>query len=350
MLKFIPRTFRSGFLLGAAIAVAVAAGAITYERYDTQTLKRTLRRGDVLCGVNTGLPGFSAPDAGGNWIGFDVDICRGVAAAIFDDPKKVRFVPLDANERFRELQSRKVDILSRNSTWSMSRETNFALNFAAVSYYDGQGFMLRKTKNVEGALELGDSKVCVQDGTTTQLNLADYFRANNMKYQEVKFARADDTVKAYEAGNCDVYTADISQLYAQRAKLGKPDDHLILPDVISKEPLAPVVRQRDDDWLLIVKWTVYAMLNAEELGVNSKNIGEALKSKKPEVMRLVGTEGAYGDQLGLTKDWAARIIRHVGNYGEVYDRNLGENSQLKIPRGLNHLWSEGGIQYAPPIR
>jgi general L-amino acid transport system substrate-binding protein len=350
MRKFFPRTFQSGLLLGVVLAVAVAAGAVTYERYDTQTLKRTLRRGEVLCGVSTGLPGFSMPDDKGNWSGFDVDVCRAVAAAIFNDPGKVRFVPLDANERFTDLQKRKVDVLSRNSTWSMSRETNYALNFAAVSYYDGQGFMLRKSRNIDSGLELDGSKVCVQDGTTTLLNLADYFRANNMKYQELKFARADDVFKAYESGSCDVLTSDVSQLYSQRIRFAKPEDHTILADVISKEPLAPVVRQRDDDWLLIVKWTVYAMLNAEELGVTSKNIDEAMKSTKPEVMRLVGTEGAYGEELGLSKDWAARIVRHVGNYGEVYERNLGNGSKLGIPRGMNQLWSAGGIQYAPPIR
>ena len=350
MLKYFPRTFRSGLLAGVAIAVAVAAAAVTYERYDTQTLKRTIRRGELLCGVSTGLPGFSLPDDKGNWSGFDVDVCRAIAAAIFDDPAKVRFVPLDSNERFTELQKRKIDVLSRNSTWSMSRETNYALNFAAVSYYDGQGFMLRKSRNIDSGLELDGSKVCVQENTTTQLNLADYFRANNIKYQEMKFGKSDDLVKAYETGSCDVFTADVSQLYSQRIKLAKPDDHVILADVISKEPLAPVVRQKDDDWLLIVKWTVYAMLNAEELGVSSKNIDEAMKSSKPEVMRLVGTEGAYGEELGLSKDWAARIIRHVGNYGEVYERNLGTGSKLGIPRGMNQLWSTGGIQYAPPIR
>ncbi|MBN8980472.1 MAG: amino acid ABC transporter substrate-binding protein [Rhizobiales bacterium] len=344
------RTFRSGLTIGLLIAVLVGAAAVVYEFYDTRTLKRTLRRDAVLCGVNTGLPGFSNPDSSGNWTGFDVDVCRAVAAAIFDDPKKVKFVPLDANERFKELQNRKVDILSRNSTWSMSRETDYELHFAAVTYYDGEGFMVRKSRNVESGLELGDSKVCVQANTTTQLNLADYFRANNIKYQEINFPKLDDVIKAYDSGQCDVLTTDVSQLYAIRLRLTKPVDHAILPDVISKEPLAPVVRQRDDDWLLIVKWTIYAMINAEELGVTSKNIDEALKSKKPDVMRLVGTEGAYGEELGLSKDWAARIIRHVGNYGEVYDRNVGDGSPLKIPRGLNQLWNNGGLQYAPPIR
>jgi general L-amino acid transport system substrate-binding protein len=344
------RTFRGGLLIGLAVAVAVAAAAITYERYDTRTLQRTIRRGEVLCGVNKGLPGFSIPDDKGNWTGFDVDFCRAVASAIFDDPTKATFIPLDANERFKELQNRRVDILSRNSTWSLSRETSYDLYFPAVAYYDGEGFMVPRARNIDSALQLEGSKVCVQSGTTTQLNLADYFRANNMKYEEMKFGNLDDVIKAYDSGKCDVFTADVSQLHALRLNLSKPDDHIILPDVISKEPLAPVVRQRDDDWMMIVKWTLYAMINAEELGVNSKNIDEALKSKKPDVMRLVGTEGAYGEELGLTKDWAARIIRHVGNYGEVYDRNVGSGSKLAIPRGLNQLWSAGGIQYAPPIR
>ena len=344
------RTFRGGLLIGLAVAVAVAAAAITYERYDTRTLQRTIRRGEVLCGVNKGLPGFSIPDDKGDWNGFDVDFCRAVAAAIFDDPKKAKFVPLDASERFRELQNRKVDILSRNSTWSLSRETNYDLYFPAVAYYDGEGFMLPRAKNVDSALQLDGSKVCVQSETTTELNLADYFRANNMKYEPIKFGQLDDVIKAYDSGKCDVFTADVSQLYALRLNLARPGDHVILPDVISKEPLAPVVRQRDDDWMMIVKWTLYAMINAEELGVTSQNIDEALKSKKPDVMRLVGTEGSYGEDLGLTKDWAVRIIRRVGNYGEIYERNVGAGSKLGIPRGLNQLWSAGGIQYAPPIR
>jgi general L-amino acid transport system substrate-binding protein len=344
------RTFRGGLFIGLAVAALVAAIAIIYELYDTRTLKRTIRRGEVLCGVNTGLPGFSIPDDKGNWTGFDVDFCRAVAAAIFDDPKKAKFVPLDANERFKELQSRKVDILSRNTTWNMSREENYDLYFPAVAYYDGQGFMLPRSRNIDSALDLNNSKVCVQAGTTTELNLADHFRANNMKYEQVKLPRLDEVVKAYESGKCDTLTADVSQLYALRVNLTKPSDHVILPDVISKEPLAPVVRQRDDDWMMIVKWTLYAMINAEELGVTSQNIDEALKSKKPDVMRLVGTEGTYGEDLGLTKDWAVRVIRHVGNYGEVYERNVGSESKLHIPRGLNQLWTGGGILYAPPIR
>ena len=350
MRKFFALNFRTGLLIGCVIAIAVAAAAITYERYDTKTLKRTIRRDAVFCGVNTGLPGFSSRDDKGDWSGFDIDFCRAIASAIFDDPNKVRFVPLDAKERFTELGKRKVDVLARNSTWTMSRETEYYLHFAAVSYYDGQGFMVPRANNKNSALELDGSKVCVQGETTTELNLGDYFRANNMKYEEKKFGTVDDVFKAYASGQCDVLTADVSQLYALRLKLGKPDDHVILPDVISKEPLAPVVRQKDDDWLLLVKWTLFAMINAEELGIDSKNIDQALKSKKPDVMRFVGTEGAYGEELGLTKDWAVRIIRRVGNYGEVYERNVGTGSKLGIPRGLNQLWNAGGILYAPPIR
>ncbi len=344
------RTFGSGLIIGLAVAVLVAAVAVTYNLYDTRTLKRTVRRGEVLCGVNKGLPGFSIPDEKGSWTGFDVDFCRAVASAIFDDPNKAKFVPLDANERFKELQSRKVDILSRNSTWDMSREEKYDLYFPAVAYYDGQGFMVPRSRNIETALELNNSKVCVQSGTTTLRNLTDYFHVNNMKYQEMKFDRLDDAIKAYDSGKCDTFTSDISQLYALRLNLSKLNDHMILPDVISKEPLAPVVRQRDDDWMMIVKWTLYAMINAEELGVSSKNIDEALKSKRPAVMRLVGNDGTFGKDLGLTNDWAVRIIRHVGNYGEIYDRNIGADSKLHIPRGLNQLWNAGGIMYAPPIR
>ncbi|PWT93113.1 MAG: amino acid ABC transporter substrate-bindnig protein [Proteobacteria bacterium] len=350
MRRFFALNFRTGLLIGSAIAIAVAAAAITYERYDTKTLKRTRNRDAVLCGVNPGLPGFASADEKGNWSGFDVDFCRAIAAAVFDDPRKVTFVPLDANERFTELQKRKVDVLSRNSTWNLSREVNYSLHFAAVSYYDGQGFMVHKSRNVDSGLELDEAKVCVQSGTTTELNLTDYFRANHIKYQATKVAKADDLLKAYDSGQCDVVTADVSRLYAMRLTLSRPDDHVILPDVISKEPLAAVVRHKDDDWLLIVKWTLYAMVNAEELGITSQNINEALASKKPDVMRFVGSEGAYGEELGLTKDWATRIIRHVGNYAEVYDRNVGVGSKLGIPRGLNQLWNAGGILYAPPIR
>jgi general L-amino acid transport system substrate-binding protein len=348
--EFFGWNFRTGLLIGCVIAAAVTAVAITYIRYDTKTLKRTVRRDAVYCGVNTGLPGFSVQDAKGEWSGFDVDFCRALASAIFDDPKKVKFVPLNAKERFIELDKRKVDVLARNSTWTMSRELEYGLHFAAVSYYDGQGFMIPRAREYTTALELADSKVCVQSNTTTELNLADYFRANNMPFEEKKYGSIDAVLNAYATGECNTLTSDVSQLYALRLKLPKPGDHVILPDVISKEPLAPVVRQKDDDWLLLVKWTLFAMINAEELGINSQNLAQAMKSKKPAVRRFMGLEGNYGPELGLTKDWAVRIIRHVGNYGEVYERNVGTGSKLGIPRGLNQLWNEGGILYAPPIR
>jgi general L-amino acid transport system substrate-binding protein len=344
------RTFRTGLLIGLAIAVAVAAAAITYVRYDTRTLKRVVNRGQLLCGVNPGLPGFAAPDDKGNWTGFDVDFRRAISAAIFDDANKVKFVPLDASLRFTELRDRNIDVLSRNSTWSISRENEYGLHFAGVSYYDGQGFMTKKARNIDTAVGLDNSKVCVQENTTTELNLADYFKANHMSLTTLKFNKLEDLLKAYEDGKCDTITSDVSQLYAQRLKLAKASDSVILPDVISKEPLAPVVRHRDDQWLMIVKWTLFAMINAEELGINSKNIDDAMKSDKPEVQRFVGVERNYGQEIGLNRDWAARIVRLVGNYGEVYDRNVGDSSKLAIPRGLNQLWTAGGIQYAPPIR
>jgi general L-amino acid transport system substrate-binding protein len=350
MRKFFRLNFLTGLLLGGTIAAAVAAAAVAYERYDTKTLKRTISRGAVFCGVNTGLPGFSSTDDKGNWSGFDVDFCRAIAAAIFDDANKVKFVPLDAKERFVELGKRKVDVLARNSTWTISRETEYGLHFAGVSYYDGQGFMVPRSRNATSALELDGSRVCVQSNTTSELNLSDYFRSNNITYAERQFRTVDEVFNGYASGQCDVLTADVSQLYALRLKLSKPGDHDILPDVISKEPLAPVVRHKDDDWLLIVKWTLFAMVNAEELGITSKNIDLALKSKNPDVMRFVGIDGNYGEELDLTKDWAVRIIRRVGNYGEVYERNVGNGSKLGIPRGLNQLWNAGGILYAPPIR
>jgi general L-amino acid transport system substrate-binding protein len=315
-----------------------------------QTLKTVRDRGSLICGVSQGLPGFSSPDDRGNWTGLDVDLCRAIAAAIFNDPAKVKYAPLSAKDRFTALQTGEIDVLSRNSTWTMLRDTQLGLNFAGINYYDGQGFMVRKALKVNSALELNGASICTQTGTTTELNVADYFRANKMKYEVVAFATADETVKAYDAGRCDVFTSDVSQLYAMRLKLAKPDDQVILPEVISKEPLGPVVRQGDDQWFDLVKWTLFAMINAEELGVTSKTVDEAIKSPNPDVRRLMGTEGNFGEQLGVSKDWVARIVRHVGNYGESFERNVGSASKLNIDRGLNRLWSKGGIQYAPPVR
>jgi len=331
-------------------AVLAFAALIVAAPANAQTLKAVKDRGALNCGVSEGLYGFSARDKSGNWSGFDVEMCHAIAAAIFNDANKITYVPLDASRRFEALQSGSIDVLSRNTTWTLSREVELGLSFAATSYYDGQGFLVRRDLNKETALDLDGTKICVQTGTTTELNLADYFRANKMLYGLVAAPTLDSAIKGYDSGQCNVLTADVSALFGIRLSLSKPDDHIILPDVISKEPLGPVVRQGDVQWFNIVKWVQFAMVNAEELGVTSKNIDEALKSESPDVRRLVGAEGNYGERLGLTNDWAARVIRLVGNYGEVYERNVGTGSELAIPRGINQLWSKGGILYAPPIR
>jgi general L-amino acid transport system substrate-binding protein len=331
------------------LTVALAAG-LSAQAATAQTLKTVKDRGMLSCGVSQGLPGFSAPDDKGNWAGLDVDICRAIAAAIFNDAAKVKFVPLSAKDRFTALQSGEIDVLSRNTTWTLSRDTSLGANFTGVTYYDGQGFLVKKSLKVNSALELNSASVCVQTGTTTEQNLADYFRGNNMKYEVIAFTSADETVKAYESGRCDVFTSDVSQLYAERLKLSNPADHAVLPEVISKEPLGPMVRHGDDQWFDIVKWTLFAMVDAEELGVTQKNVDEMAKSDKPELKRAFGTDGNLGEQLGLTKDWMSRIVKAVGNYGESFDRNVGAGSKLGIARGLNQLWNKGGIQYAPPIR
>jgi general L-amino acid transport system substrate-binding protein len=331
----------------AAAVFVLSAGAAEAQ---TGLLAQVKSRGVLHCGVGPGLAGFGIPDAQGNWSGLDVDLCRAISAAIFDDPGKIKFVPLSSKDRFTALQSGEVDLLSRNTTWTMSRDTSLGLNFAGVNYYDGQGFMVRKKLGVDSALKLAGASVCTQQGTTTELNLADYFRANKMKYEVVAFGSADETIKAYESGRCDAFTTDASGLYAERLKLSNPADHIVLPEIISKEPLGPVVRHGDDNWLDIVKWSHNAMLNAEELGVTKANAAEMLKSDNPEIKRLVGTEGKFGEAIGLTNDWAYRIIKHVGNYGESFERNVGQGSRLKISRGLNGLWTKGGLQYAPPIR
>ena len=295
-------------------------------------------------------PGESSPDDKGNWTGIDVDVCRAIAAVIFNDPTKVKFVPLSAKDRFTALQSGEIDVLSRNTTWTLSRDTSLGANFTGVTYYDGQGFLVKKSLKVNSALELNSASVCVQTGTTTEQNLADYFKSNNMKYEVIAFGTADETVKAYESGRCDVFTSDVSQLYAERLKLANPADHAVLPEVISKEPLGPMVRHGDDQWFDLVKWVLFAMVDAEELGVTQKNVDDMAKSDKPELKRVFGTDGNLGEQLGVTKDWVSRIVKAVGNYGEVFDRNVGAGSKLGIARGLNQLWNKGGIQYAPPIR
>jgi general L-amino acid transport system substrate-binding protein len=331
------------FAFAAAMAVAATAAS-------AQTLNTVKSRGMLNCGANGTLGGFGLPDAQGNWTGLDVDYCRAVAAAIFNDASKVKFVALTAKDRFTALQSGDVDLLARNTTWTSSRDTSLGLNFAAINYFDGQGFMVRKALKVNSALELNDAAVCVQQGTTTELNLSDYFRANKMKVKTVTFATADEAIKAYDSGRCDAFTTDASGLYAERLRLAKSDDHIVLPEIISKEPLGPSVRHGDDQWFDIVKWTHYAMITAEELGITKANVDEQAKSANPDVKRLLGSEGNYGEQLGLTKDWAYRIIKLVGNYGEVFEKNVGQGSPLKIARGQNGLWSKGGLQYAPPVR
>jgi general L-amino acid transport system substrate-binding protein len=324
--------------------ILVAQGA------SAQTLKTVKDRGILNCGANGTLAGFGLPDAQGKWTGLDVDVCRAIAAAIFNDANKVKFVPLSAKDRFTALQSGEVDVLVRNTTWTSSRDSSLGLNFTGVDYYDGQGFMVRKALKVNSALELNGASVCVQQGTTTELNLADFFRAHKMTLKSVTFATANEAVKAYDAGRCDAYTTDASGLYAERLRLANSSDHIVLPEIISKEPLGPAVRHGDDQWFDVVKWVLFAMINAEELNITQKNIDEMMKSTNPAIKRFVGTEGNYGEQLGLTKDWGVRIVKLVGNYGESFERNVGQGSPLKIERGLNNLWNKGGIQYAPPIR
>jgi len=339
------RRGRVSAVLAAALALALVASAAS-----ANTLAAVKARGALLCGVNEGLPGFSDVDERGRWSGFDVDFCHAIAAAVFNDPNRVRLVPLTAEARFQALKDGKIDVLSRNSTWTMGREVAYGLAFVGVTYYDGQGFMTPRAMRVTSALDLDGARVCVLSGTTTIDNLADFFSANHMALQTVAVGSTDELLKAYESGLCNAATSDLSQLYALRQRLMRPRDHAILPDVISKEPLGPVVRQNDPNWIEIVRWVHFAMLNAEELGVSQRTLDEAMRSEKPEVMRLVGTAGDFGGDLGLGDSWAANVIRTVGNYGEVFERNLGVHSPLAIPRGLNQLWNNGGIQYAPPIR
>ena len=330
----------STFLLTSILAVAV-------NSVSADTLDSVKSKGYVQCGVSTGLPGFSNADASGNWKGLDVDVCRAVAAAALGDADKVKYTPLTAKERFTALQSGEIDILSRNTTWTLTRDGSLGLNFAGVNYYDGQGFMVSKDLGVKSALELDGAAVCIQAGTTTELNLADYFRENGMKYKSVTYDTSDATIKGFEAGRCDMLSSDQSQLYSLRIKLKNPEGAIVLPEVISKEPLGPVVRQGDDKWFNIVKWSLMAMVNAEELGINSGNVSSMKNSDNPSIGRFMTGQG---EKLGVSDDWAYNITKQVGNYGESFERNVGMSSPLKISRGLNALWSKGGLQYAPPIR
>ena len=335
-------------ILGAAAFGVMASAA------SAGTLDDVKAKGFVQCGVNTALAGFSAPDDKGEWTGLDVDFCRAVAAAIFGDGTKVKFTPLSAKDRFTALQSGEVDILSRNTTWTISRDTALGLNFAGVTYFDGQGFMInaQKLPGVNSTLQLSGASVCVQSGTTTELNLADYFKANNLEYNPVVFEKVEEANAAYDSGRCDAYTTDQSGLYAIRLTLAAPGDHVVLPEIISKEPLGPAVRQGDDQWFDVVKWTYFALLNAEELGINQANVEEMKNSPNPEIKRVLGVEAEtkIGTDLGLTNDWVVNIIKATGNYGEIFEKNVGAGSPLKISRGINALWTKGGLQYGVPIR
>jgi general L-amino acid transport system substrate-binding protein len=334
--------------LAAAFALLVVGLAASAS---AGTLDVVKKRGILWCGANGETPGFGIPDAQGIWKGFDVDYCRAIAAAIFDDPTKVKFIALTAKDRFTALQTGDIDVLVRQATWTSSREAQFGLNATTVNYYDGQGFIVRKNLGVKSALELNDATVCVGQGTTTELNLADYFRTKKMRLKVVTFLTVNEAVSAYDSGRCTVYTTDSSALHGARLKLAKPDEHVVLPEIISKEPLAPFVRQDDSQWFDIVRWVHFALVIAEEQDLTQANVAEQARTASgPELKRILGREGNFGEQLGLSNDWVVRIVRSVGNYGEVFERNLGMGSPLKIERGINALWTKGGLQYAPPIR
>jgi general L-amino acid transport system substrate-binding protein len=329
-------------------ASCLAAGAAPARAQ--ATLDKVKARGELVCGTSQGVPGFSLPDAAGKWKGFDTDFCRALSAAIFNDPDKVRYVSLSSKDRLIALQSGDIDVLPRTTTWTLARDAGQGVIFAAVNYYDGQGFLVRKSMKLNGVKELDGASVCVAQGTTNELNLGDYARTNNLHFKPVTFQAIDDVTQAYETGRCDALSTDMSQLAALRLKMAQPGEHVILPEAISKEPLGPWVRRGDESWLTLVRWTLFAWLDAEELGVTQANVDTMLKSENPDIRRLLGTEANLGETVGLSKDWVARIVRHVGNYGESFDRNLGPGSPVGLPRGLNRLWSQGGIQYAPSIR
>lgn len=336
------KTLTLSLVAGLILGLSLTARADTLE--DVQ------QRGTLSCGVSTGLAGFSQKDENGNWSGLDVDVCRAVAAAVLGDAGKVQYKPLTAKERFTALQSGEIDMLSRNTTWTHTRDTSLGLNFAGVNYYDGQGFMVARDLGVGSALELDGAAVCIQAGTTSELNLADYFRANGMSYNAITFDTSDQTRAGFDSGRCDVLTSDQSQLYALRIGLKKPDAAIVLPEVISKEPLGPVVRQGDDAWFNIVRWSLLAMIEAEFLSIDSGSVDEARTEGGPAQKRLMGSEGDAGQKLGLSAEWAYNIVKQVGNYAQSFERNVGQGSPLKIARGLNAQWNEGGIMYSSPVR
>ncbi len=312
------------------------------------TAEGALKKGFIQCGVNTGLAGFAQPDSNGEWRGIDVDLCRAVAAALFGDAKKIRYTPLSAQQRFTAVQSGEVDILSRNTTWTFARDAGLGLDFVGVNFYDGQGFMVTKKRNIKSAKQLNGAAICVQPGTTTELNMADYFRANKMKFKPVVIEKLEEVLNAYFTGRCDVFTTDVSGLVAVRAaRATNSADHVILPEIISKEPFGPVVRHGDHHWFDLVRWTLFATIEAEELGITSKNIDQQAKSANPVVQRFVGATGDFGKMLYVDNRWAYNIVKQVGNYGESFERHL---TPLGLDRGINKLWNKGGIMYAPPLR
>jgi general L-amino acid transport system substrate-binding protein len=329
-----------GLGLAASLAAAAHAG----------TLDQVKARGQLICGINPNLPGFGQPDKDGHFKGFNADLCRAIAAAVLGDPNKVKFIPLTAQIRFQSLASGEVDVLTHNSSWTMQRDTAAGVHFTGYTFFDGQSFLAKKSLGVQSVTQLGGASVCTQQGSTSELNAADFFRAHKLKYEIVSFASDDDALQAFRAGRCDVYTSDASALAAARLKLADPDDYMIFTDVISKEPLGLVVRDGDDRWFDIVRWTLNALIDAEELEVTQANAEEQMKSPNPEIRRLLGVEGRFGAAIGLSTDWALRAIQAGGNYGEIFERNLGAGSPMKLPRGLNKLWDRGGILYAPPVR
>ncbi|MGE5337953.1 MAG: amino acid ABC transporter substrate-binding protein [Gemmatimonadota bacterium] len=333
-------------------AAALALGAMAAPAHAGKTLDAIKARGQVVCGVNTGLAGFSAADAQGNWSGLDVDVCRAIAAAVLGDGNKVKWVPLNAQQRFTALQSGEVDVLSRNTTWTLTRDASLGLFFTGTTYYDGQGFMVPVKTKIKSAKQLKGATVCVQSGTTTEKNLTDFSRANNLNIKPVVFEKLEAAENAYFSGRCVAYTTDASGLASTRNKIAKnPADHVILPELISKEPLGPAVRRGDDEWFTIVKWVVFGLVEAEEYGVTQANVEKmAAESQDPVVMRLTGKSEDMGKLMGLDKNWLVNAIKAVGNYGEIFERNVGPKTPLNLPRGINNLWSKGGIMYAPPVR
>lgn len=338
-------------VLAALAVLAAVAGMGAAGQARASTLDEVKDRGHLNCGVNPNLPGFAAKGPDGTWSGFDVDYCRAVAAAVLGDPAKVAYVPLDAQSRFEQLKSGAVDVLARNTTWNMERETKMPLRFVGISYHDGQGFIVKKLLGVTSALQLSGASICFQTGTTSETNVEDFFREKEMTFVPLRFDKLDDLIKAFDEGKCDTFTTDMSFLYAVRQRLAKPEDAIVLQDVISKEPLGPAIRQGDEQWFNITRWTLFALINAEELGITAANADDQkANSRNASVRALLGAEGSAGPDMGLDADWATRTIKATGNYGEIFERNLGPATPLQIGRGINALWNAGGLLYAPPLR